>query len=180
VTARSLSPALLLAALLSGCHGTSTTPTPAGEGAAAQQRQQAESEREELELIPPPSKTRYLAVHSLDAWENPYLTIQADMVTVHVLLADANPTAYGVGGLMRPLNARRQDMNVSLDKLGEALRAIPHSAWPYGRVAAIEEAHKIPNGARPQVRRTMEATMKTLGDLGIVVYEWNETGPGLK
>lgn len=180
MTARSLSPALLLAALLSGCHGTSTPSTPAAEGAATQQRQQAESEREELELIPPPSKTRYLAVHSLDTWENPYLTIQADMVTVHVLLADANPTAYGVGGLMRPVNARRQDMNVSLDKLGEALRAIPHSAWPYGRVAAIEEAHKIPNGARPQVRRTMETTMKTLGDLGIVVYEWPETGPGLK
>ena len=180
MTARSLSPALLLAALLSGCHGTSSPPTLAGGGGAAQVRQQADSEREELELIPPPSKTRYLSVHSLDAWENPYLTIQANMVTVHVVLADANPTSYGVGGLMRPMNARRQDLNVSLDKLGEALRAIPHSAWPYGRVAAIEEAHKIPNGARPQVRRTMEATMKTLGDLGIVVYEWNETGPGLK
>jgi hypothetical protein len=180
VTARSLSPALLLAALLSGCHGTSSPPTPAGESVAAQQRQQADSEREELDLIPPPSKTRYLSVHSLDAWENPYLTIQANMVTVHVVLADANPTDLGVGGLMRPMNARRQDMNVSLDKLGEALRAIPHSSWPYGRVAAVEEAHKVPSGARPQVRRTMEATMKILGDLGIVVYEWNETGPGLK
>jgi hypothetical protein len=81
---------------------------------------------------------------------------------------------------MRPANARRQDLNVSPDSLGEALRSIPHSSWPYGRVAAIEEAHKIPAGGRPQVRRTMEAAMKTLGDLGIVVYEWNETGPGLK
>ena len=81
---------------------------------------------------------------------------------------------------MRPVNARRVTLNVSLDKLGEALNAIPHNAWPYGRVAAIEEAHKIPTGGRPQVRRTMEATIKTLTDLGIVVYEWNETGPGLK
>jgi hypothetical protein len=102
------------------------------------------------------------------------------MVTVHVMLADANTSDFGVGGLMRPVGARRQDLNVSLDKLGEAMRAIPHSAWPYGRVAAIEEAHKIPAGSRPQVRRTMEATMKTLNDLGVVVYEWNETGPGLK
>ena len=69
---------------------------------------------------------------------------------------------------------------VDADKLGEALRSIPRDAWPYGRVAAVEEAHKIPEGGRPQVRRTMEATMKTLGDLGIVVYEWNENGPGLK
>jgi hypothetical protein len=171
---------LLLACLLSGCHGTSSLPAAAKESAVAEQRAHLESQREELELIPPPSKTRYLAVHTLDAWENPYLTIQADMVTLHVMLADANPTDYGVGGLLRPSNARRQDLNVSLDKLGEALRAVPHNAWPYGRVAAVEEAHKIPTGGRPQVRRTMEATMKTLGDLGIVVYEWNENGPGLK
>jgi len=184
VTARLLSPALSLtllsAFLLSGCHGAASLPTPAKEAAVAEQHSQVESEREELELIPPPSKTRYLSVHTLDAWENPYLTIQADMVTLHVMLADANPTNYGVGGLLRPAAARREDLNISLDKLGEALRSIPHNAWPYGRVAAVEEAHKIPAGGRPQVRRTMEATMKTLGDLGIVVYEWNESGPGLK
>lgn len=108
------------------------------------------------------------------------MTVQAGMVTLHVMVADANPTSYGVGGLMRPANARRQDLNVSLDQLGEALRAIPHNAWPYGRVAALEEAHKIPTGGRPEVRRTAEAAMKTLGDLGVVVYEWNESGPGIR
>ena len=70
-----------------------------------------------------------------------------------------------------------QDLNVAPEKLGEALRAIPHSAWPYGRVAAVEEAHKTPASGLPSVRRNMEAAMKTLNDLGIVVYEWNETGP---
>jgi len=143
----------------------------------AQQRSQAESQREQLELIPPPSKTRYLSVHSLDTWENPYLTVQANMVTLHVMLADANPSAYGVGGMMRPVGARRQDLNVTLDKLGDALLAIPSSSWPYGRVAAVEEAHKIPVNARAQVGRTTEAAMKTLNDLGIVVYEWSDTGP---
>jgi hypothetical protein len=143
----------------------------------AAQRSEADSERQELELIPPPSKTRYLNVHTLDAWENPYLTVQANMVTLHVMMADANPSTYGVGGMMRPVGARRQDLNVSLDKLGEALRAIPQSSWPYGRVAAVEEAHKIPVSARPQVGRSTEAAMKTLNDLGIVVYEWSDTGP---
>jgi hypothetical protein len=179
VNARLLSPALLLACMLSGCHATSSS-APASKAAVAQQHQQADEERAELDLIPPPSKTRYLSIHTLDSWENPYLTIQPDMVTVHVMLADGNPTTYGVGGMMRPVNARRETLNVSLDKLGEALSAIPHNAWPYGRVTAIEEAHKIPEGGRPQVRRTMEATMKTLTDLGIVVYEWNETGPAAK
>jgi hypothetical protein len=180
VNVRLIFPVLFVACLLSGCHGAPSLPSSASESAKAQQRQQADSEREELDLIPPPSKTRYLAVHTLDAWENPYLTVQANMVTLHVVLADANPTDLGVGGLMRPMNARRQDLNVSLDKLGEALRAIPRSAWPYGRVAAVEEAHKIPASGRPQVRRTMEAAMKTLGDLGIVVYEWNENGPATR
>lgn len=119
-----------------------------------------------------------MAVRSLETWENPYLTVQPDMVTLHVLLADANPTSIGLGGMTRPLGARRQDVNLSLDKLGEGLAAVPHSAWPYGRVIAIEEAHKIPAAGRPQVRREMEATMKALTDLGIVIYEWNENGVG--
>ena len=175
-----LFPALLIVGLLSGCHGNPSLPATPSANAVTQQRAQADEERQELELIPPPSKTRYLSVHTLEAWENPYLTVQPDMVTLHVMVADANPTTYGLGGMTRPANARREDLNVSLDKLGEALRSIPRDAWPYGRVAAVEEAHKIPAGGRPQVRRTMEATMKTLGDLGIVVYEWNENGPGLK
>ena len=175
VNARPFLPTLILLGLLSGCHGTSSpSATPA---VTAQQRSQVESEREQLELIPPPSKTRYLSVRELDAWENPYLTVQANMVTLHVMQADANPSTYGVGGMMRPVGARRLDLNVSLDKLGDALVAIPHSSWPYGRVAAVEEAHKIPVSARPQVGRSTEAAMKTLNDLGIVVYEWSDTGP---
>jgi hypothetical protein len=174
VNARPLFPSLFVLGLLSGCHGAASSATPAQ---TAAQRSQADAERQELQLIPPPSKTRYLNVHTLDAWENPYLTVQANMVTIHVMLADANPSAYGVGGMMRPVGARRQDLNVSLDNLGEALRAIPQSSWPYGRVAAVEEAHKIPASARPQVGRTTEATIRTLTYLGIVVYEWGDNGP---
>jgi len=43
-------------------------------------------------------------------------------------------------------------------------------------VVAIEEAHDTPASARPAVRRNVEATIKTLGDMGVVVYEWNEGG----
>lgn len=136
-----------------------------------------DSERQQIDQIPPPSKTRYMAIRSLDSWENPYITVQPDMVTVHVLMADANPTTIGVGGMTRPLAARRQDLNISLEKLPEALAAIPHSAWPYGRVLSVEEAHKTPPAGRPQVRRNLEATMKILSDLDVVIYEWNENGP---
>jgi hypothetical protein len=130
----------------------------------------------QLEAVPPPSKSVYLGVHSLDNWENPYLTVQPDMVTLHVLLADSNPSSYGIGGLMRPTNARRQDLNLSLADLGSALASVPRSSWPYGRVLAIEEAHKVPRAGEPQVRRNMEATERLLNDLGVVINEWPENG----
>jgi hypothetical protein len=159
--------------LLSGCSRAS-----AGTTAVAASPQAVESAREQLDLIPPPSKTRYLAVHSLSTWENPYLTIQENMATLHVTLADANPSDLGQGGMLRPVGARRQDLVVRVSDLPAALNAIPENSWPYGRVVAIEEAHDTPTSARPAVRRNVEATIKTLGDLGVVVYEWSD-GSGL-
>ncbi len=135
-----------------------------------------ESGRQQMELIPPPSKNRYMAVRALTSWENPYLTVQGEMVTLHVLLADANTTDLGQGTLLRPVGARRQDLNVRIGDLPAALSAVPTSAWPYGRVVALEEAGNIPASARPQVRRNMESAMQVLNELGVVVYEWNEGG----
>ena len=162
--------------LLSGCNhasaGTTSTSLPSA--------REIEAARQELELIPPPSKNRYMNIHTLESWENPYLTIQENMATLHVTLADANHSDLGVGGLLRPIGARRQVLNVRVSDLPASLNAIPENAWPYGRVVAVEEAHDTPASARPAVRRNMEAAMKTLGDLGVVVYEWNESGAGLR
>lgn len=157
--------------LLSGCNRAS-----AGTKIATANPQVIESARQQMELIPPPSKTRYMAVHSLSGWENPYLTVQENMATLHVTVADANPSDLGVGGMLRPVAARHQDLTVRVSDLPAALNAIPENSWPYGRVVAVEEAHDTPLSARPAVRRNVEATIKTLGDLGVVVYEWNDGG----
>ena len=156
--------------LLTGCNHASAHTI------ATANPQEVESARQQMELIPPPSKTRYMAVHSLSGWENPYLTVQENMATLHVMLADANTSALGVGGMLRPVGARRQDLTVRVSELPAALNAVPENAWPYGRVVAVEEAHETPASARPAIRRNMEATIKTLGDLGVVVYEWNDGG----
>jgi hypothetical protein len=172
-----LATALALPFALTGCHGgpgTGSIP-----GFAAERQQALEAARQQMELIPPPSKSRYMAVQSLNSWENPYVTVQGGMVTLHVLIGDANPSTLGVGGLLRPVNARRRNLDVRLSDLPTALNAIPESAWPYGRVVAIEEAHDAPANARPQIRRNVEAVLKTLGDLGVVAYEWNDTGHGV-
>jgi len=170
-----LAPALITG-LLAGCSRSATVPNASAHTASTQQRAQIEQIREQLDLIPPPSKNRYMAVHSLSAWENPYITVQGGMLTLHVTVADANPSDLGVGGILRPVAARRQDLNIRTGDLGIALNAVPQTAWPYGRVIALEEAHDTPPSARPQMRRNMEVAMQSLNDLGIVVYEWSDSG----
>jgi hypothetical protein len=168
---------ILCALAITGC--TSTAAPPASKDALAAQRRLNDSVRHDLEQIPLPSKSRYLAVHSLTIWENPYLTVQGNMVTLHVTVADANTSNLGVGGILRPVGARRQDLNVRTSDLPAAINAIPQSAWPYGRVVAVEEAHDAPASARPELRRNMEAAIKTLSDIGVIVYEWQDTTPAV-
>ncbi len=159
-----------------GCAGSAApgTQAAAGNHSVAPARALPATAREELERIPPPSKNRYMTVHGFESWENPYITVQPDMLTIHVLLADANPTSYGVGNMLRPLGARREELNVSPETLGQALSAIPQSAWPYGRVVAVEEAHKTPPKMEPLIRRNLETTVGTLNDLGLVAYDLPE------
>ena len=155
---------------LSGCkHAEAVITAPEAAFANTQQRAMMAAAHQQLDQIPPPSKNLYMAVHSLADWQNPYITIQPDMVTLHVLLADANPSSFDAGGVLRPLGARRQDLDVSVGDLPAALNAIPATAWPYGRVVAVEEAHDIPAAGRPQVGRNTETVMQMLTDLGLVV-----------
>ena len=165
-------PALLL--LLSGCSGHSTHTSSVQVQTLAQQRVQLETQREVLDRIPPPSKNTYMAIHSFDSWQNPVLTVQPAMLELQVTLADANTTNLGIGGMLRPIGARRQELNISADTLGDAISAVPQSSWPYGRVVAIEEANKTPHSAEPAVRRNLEITISRLNDLGIVVYDLSD------
>ena len=173
----------VLSAILCGVSGCTQSAIPAAmriPSTSMQQQQAMDEARQQLELIPPPSKTRYMAVKNLTVWENPYVTVQGGMVTLHVMMADANTSGLGEGGMLRPLGARRQDLNVRINELTAALNAVPESSWPYGRVVAVEEAHNVPPAARPEVRRNVETVIKNLGDLGVVVYEWNDSSTGLK
>ena len=151
-----------------GCH--SRTFSEDAEQARAERRAQQNSARQQLDLIPPPSKSRFMAIHTAESWENPSITVQPGMLELRVMLADPNPS-LGSGGMLRPVAARQQELNISLDKLDEAVSAIPESAWPYGRVISVEEPTNTPAKAEPQVRRNLEVAVRELNDLGIVVYD---------
>jgi hypothetical protein len=164
----SLLVSLPLLGVVYGCH--SHTFSQDAEQARAERHAEQDSARQQLDMIPPPSKSRFMAVHTADSWENPSITVQPGMLELHVMLADPNPS-LGSGGMLRPVAARQQELNISLDKLDEAVSAIPQSAWPYGRVISVEEPAKTPAKAEPQVRRNLEVAVRELNDLGIVVYD---------
>ena len=164
---------LPLTVLLTGCRH------PSADAATVQRqyRQQADEARRDLSRIPPPSKNLYMAVMDLNAWENPSLTVQEKMISLHVLMPDANPSDLGKGTMLRPEAARRQVLNIDPDNLAEALNAIPQEAWPYGRVIAIEEAHDAPQAARAGLRRNIERAVDTLQNIGVVADEWSNGRP---
>ncbi len=174
---------VLLPLILAGCSHSTTPVTSETVTTRSQQarmeRASREKERTQLDQIPPPSKSLYLAVRSQDAWANPFVSVDKDMLTLRIIMPDANPSPAGQGGLLRPVNARKQTLQIRFSELPDALAALPTEAWPYGRVVAIAEAPTTNRTIRPEIRRKMEATIQTLNDLGIVVDEWAGPGGGL-
>jgi hypothetical protein len=157
-----------------GCNRAPGIPEPQPSAARAAQSKAISDAQNELAQVPLPAKSQYLSVHSLSSWQNPYLTVQANVITLHVMLADANPSSIGIGGMTRPVAARREELTLRPSEIPNALSAIPAEAWPYGRVIAVEEMRGAPKTDEPAIRRNLESTLKTLNDLGLVVDEWNE------
>jgi hypothetical protein len=131
-----------------------------------------EQERAELEQIPLPTKSLYIDIHDPAAWDNPFLSVGPDTISLRILLPDANPTPAGQGSLLRPEGARRQQLELRPSDLDTAVAAIPAGAWPYGRVIAVAESPSAASKDRPKIRRNVEAAIQKLNDLGVVVEEW--------
>ena len=169
---------LVLSLTLAACHkeeqavvGVAKTAEKAEQKAQATASER-DSELAQLALIPLPTKSMYVDVHEPSAWANPFLSVGADMLTLRVTLADANPSTVGEGTLLRPAAARRQELQLRPADLAKAVAAVPPSAWKYGRVIAVAESPYETAKDRPKVRRNLEAAIQQLNDLGIVVEEW--------
>ena len=173
---RPLVSALIAFSVCTGLAGCKQTPADIA-AANLQHSHQVDVARQDLQHIPPPSKALYLNVQRIEEWQNPSLTVQEKMITVHVTEPDANPTSLGKGTMLRPEAARQQVLNIDAKDLAQALNAIPKEAWPYGRVVAIEEARDAPAAARPQLRRNIESALDTLTSIGVVADEWADNKP---
>ena len=175
----------MLCALLAGVSGCrEAAPTASPTRAEVRQERRAEQSkmdaaRQELEQIPPPSKNRYLSVRTKDAYGNPFLVVHSQTVTLTVLYRDQDPNGFSGGGLLRPVKARKQEVDVRIADLPQALASLSPDVWPYGRVVAIEESPTAPKTERVAVRRTVETTIQILNDLGVVVDEWTGSNGAL-
>ena len=173
--------------LFAGCRRSA--PPGATQQPTARQLQQQQARalakkeataRESLENIPPPLKHRYVNVHSTDAWQNPFLTVRRDTLTLRIIFPQQTSSALDAGTLLHPAAARRQVLEIRMADLPEALAAIPDFSWPYGRVVAIEESPTASRQDRAQVRRNVEQTIRIVNDLDVVVDEWSSpSGNGL-
>ena len=73
-----------------------------------------------IKQIPPADPQKYVAVRDMKAWRNPYLIVRVDGIGL-----------LDVGDNLQQI--------IDPNKLSDALANLPPSAWPYGRVVAIQE-----------------------------------------
>jgi hypothetical protein len=170
--------ALLPALALAACHREETAVVRVEKDAvdaehrAHEAAAERDQERAELDQIPLPTKSLYIDIHDPAEWANPFLAVGADTVSLRIIRADENPSPVGQGTLLRPAAARREEMELRLTDLDAAVAAIPSGAWAYGRVIAVAESSSAAPKDRPKVRRNVEAVIRQLNDLGVVVEEW--------
>jgi len=177
-----LSLAILLVVALVACHkeeqavvGVAKTAVTAEEQAAAKataSESKTEQRRAQLAQIPLPTKSMYVDVHEPGAWRNPFLSVDAEYISMRITLPDTNTSTVGQGSMLRPEGARRQQLQIRLADLPDALIALPAGAWHYGRVVAVSESPGADKSDRPKLRRNVEAVIQQLNDLGVVVDEW--------
>ncbi|MGD0829810.1 MAG: hypothetical protein ABR907_02625 [Terracidiphilus sp.] len=172
----------LLALLPIACHKEEQAVVGVAQNAVSAEKKAQEAaqatasvrdqQRAALASIPLPTKSMYVDVHEPGAWANPFLSADAETLTLRITLADANPSTVGQGTMLRPEAARRQEIQLRPADLAQALIALPTGAWRYGRVIAVAESPLAAKKDRPKVRRNIEVVIQQLSDLGIVVEEW--------
>ena len=135
-------PALVVALLLASCSAPKTNPEAAAQDSSAARTQ----------AIPDAKPELYGKMKDMKNWRNPYLIIRKDAVG----LLDVNDN---------------EEITLKPEEVTKALADLPPSAWPYGRVVAVqalEGAASEPDKA--EIRRTKGIVAGTLEELRVVIH----------
>jgi hypothetical protein len=109
-----------------------------------------------IQQIPPADPQTYGQVRNMKTWRNPYLIVKTD----GIWLLDASNNEE------HPLNP---------DQLLDALSALPPSAWPYGRVVAVQESSMGSSGADRIALRKNRAILAGTLEGAKVLINWVPT-----
>ncbi len=95
----------------------------------------------------------YRDVRDAADWQNPYLVVLADgCVLLH---STASP-----------------NKKLPVEELKSALVALPASAWPYGKVIALQENSVRAPGDDALIKKNREAIERLLNSLGLKIQLW--------
>ena len=106
--------------------------------------------------IGPANPQRYKSIHDAKKWQNPILVIHAD----------------GIQVISRGLSSG--DRTVAPTDLRQTLIDLPLTAWPYGRVVAVQGIglHPADLSDGPAITNNRTVTLAILKTLGVTVEEW--------
>lgn len=104
--------------------------------------------------IPPPDPDKYKSIQDARDWHNPYIAIQGD--GIHFLVS-GSPVEWRI---------------IQADELLNTLRALPVSAWPYGRVIAVVDGGGPQSGTPEASRRNRAKAEEVLKSLGVKINGW--------
>ncbi len=172
--------------VVSGCDRHATQAEKQQAAQAAAQKQQLADEaaaakrgihaaEAHLDQLPPPYRTRYTQVRTMQNWANPFLLVGQKNITMRFvnLQGFANlPNRVLPNEPLRKAGPQKSEIALRLIDLPEALASLPEESWQYGRVVAVDEDPATLRRERPQMRRNVEAVMALLNDLDVVAYEW--------
>ncbi len=104
--------------------------------------------------IPPSDPDKYKSIQDGRDWRNPTISIQGD--GIHFLVS-SSPVEWKI---------------IQADELSNTLRALPVSAWPYGRVVAASDGGGPQSGRSESRRRNRAKAEEHLKSLGVEINWW--------
>ncbi len=107
-----------------------------------------------LESIPMPDPAKYPSLKDMSGWKNPYLVVRDDGIGIVDL-------------------SNREIHMLKPEEIPAELVSLPSSAWPYGRVVLVAQAHpKDPSDqTKTQLRENRALLLGTLKELDVQYQE---------
>ena len=136
----SLAFAILGTVLWIGCQRPPNNPSSSGPSAEVR-----------LQAIPDPDSSKYEKGQYSRTWENPFLIIRKDGIA----LVDLKNNEEHI---LKP------------EEVLDALAKLPASAWPYGRVVAVEETMKGTDQERVDIRRNRAIVAGSLEGARVLIH----------